>query len=132
MGASANPVGTAAGQPARAPIEGPFAWNGRELEKTDSWVRRFTPAEVDEVDAALALVRRRGLAMADIGPADFPLPTLAGRLAAICEELERGTGIVVLRGLPAERWSEEDQRLILWGIGTISATPCRRARPAAS
>ncbi|MCC7273343.1 MAG: TauD/TfdA family dioxygenase [Alphaproteobacteria bacterium] len=120
MGAVASHAAAAAAAPVapRSPIRGPFAWDGRELQKTDRWIRRFTPEHVADIEHALAAIRRAGLPMAAITRTDFPLPAMQAWLAAISEELETGSGVVLLRGLPAERWSEDDQRMILWGIGT--------------
>ena len=48
---------------------------------------------------------------------DFPLPATAALLAEISDELENGLGAVRLRGLPVERYSDDDIRQIFWGLG---------------
>ena len=62
-----------------------------------------------------ATVERRGLAWHEIKRADFPLPGLAALLSDIREELENGCGMVKLRGLPVERYSEDQLRNALLG-----------------
>ena len=105
------------------PIEGPAVWHGEELARSPGWVRPVTPRFVEELDAALRAVERRGLRWPGFGPADFRLPTVAGELAAVRHELERGRGIVLLRGLPVERYTLEQLRQLSWGLGVHLGTP---------
>ena len=98
------------------PIVAPFAWSGAELKKSTGWMRSFSPAELEELDAALTGVKRRGLDWLDVTREDFPLPRFARALEGIAEELETGRGMILLRGLPLG-YSPEDLRLVYWGIG---------------
>jgi hypothetical protein len=104
------------------PILGPAAWHGQELAGTTSWIRQLTPEDVRELDAALRVVERRGLAWREITRDDFVVPGFATALAWVSRELEHGRGIVLLRGLPVERYSEEQLRQLFWGIGTHLGT----------
>ena len=56
--------------------------------------------------------------IARITKADFPLPTLAPKLAQICGELLHGRGFALLRGLPVERWSIREAATAYFGIGS--------------
>jgi Taurine catabolism dioxygenase TauD, TfdA family len=58
----------------------------------------------------------------EIRRADFPLGATAELLADVSEELENGRGAVRLRGLPVERYGEDDLRRIFWGLGTHLGT----------
>jgi len=104
------------------PITGPEAWHGEELERTTDWIRVLAPPELDELDGALRAVKARGLAWRDIRRADFPLPRLSRTLAEVSRELEHGRGVVLLRGLPVARYTEEELKQIYWGIGTHLGT----------
>ena len=106
----------------RTRIEGKAAWQGWELEQSGAWIRGLSAAQVAEIDAALALVKRRDGLLFGFGRADFPLPRTAGLLAEIAAELEDGFGMVRLRGLPVERYDEDDLRRIFWGIGAHLGT----------
>ncbi|MGH7319418.1 MAG: TauD/TfdA family dioxygenase [Candidatus Rokuibacteriota bacterium] len=99
------------------PIPGPAAWHGRELSGSTAWIRQIPAAALDELHAALGLVRRRRLAWRDISRDDFPLPEFSGTLADVSRELEEGRGVVLLRGLPVDRYAEDELRQIFWGIG---------------
>jgi hypothetical protein len=74
--------------------------------------------DLNELDAALVTTQERQLGIIDIGCDDFPLPALAPRLAAIRQELLRGRGFVLMRGIPIERYSIAEAATIYWGIGT--------------
>ena len=104
-------------------LEGPAAWHGKDLALSTDWIRPVTPPFVDELDEALRGLERRRLRWPDFGPADFPLPTVAGELAAGRRELEHGRGIVLLRGLPVERYTLDQLRQLSWGLGVHRATP---------
>jgi Taurine catabolism dioxygenase TauD, TfdA family len=100
------------------PLTGSAVWHGRDLARSTDWIRSISAAAVPELDAALATVKARGLAWADITRNDFPLPALGVELAAVAHELEHGRGIVLLRGLPVARYTEDELRQIYWGLGT--------------
>ncbi|HEY7204292.1 MAG TPA: TauD/TfdA family dioxygenase [Methylomirabilota bacterium] len=99
------------------PITGPPVWRGDDLARSTDWIRPLSPSAIAEIDAALRAVQARGLAWRDVGPADFPLPGLSADLAQVSHDLEWGRGLVLLRGLPVARYSEEELRTIWWGLG---------------
>ena len=105
------------------PIEGRVAWHGRDLAASSDWIRTITPAEVDEIDGALRAVQRRGVAWRDMKKDDFPVPRLAASLDQVRDELENGRGVVLLRRIPVERYTEDELRIIYWGIGLHTGTP---------
>ena len=104
------------------PFTGPSVWDGRQLEQCTDWIRPFPDAAGAGLDAALRAVERRGLPWRLVRREDFPLPGLEPWLADVGRELEWGRGIVLLRGLPVARYSEEQLRIIWWGLGTHLGT----------
>ena len=105
--------------PPRPLVEGPSAWIGRELRsREDEWIYSLSAAEIAEIESATARVRERGLDIAEIGRADFPLPTLGPRLDAMRQEILDGRGFVLIRGLPVEGRPITDSAAAYWGIGT--------------
>jgi hypothetical protein len=99
----------------RTPITGPSAWHGADLDRSGDWIRTLNETHTREMAAALERVRNRPLFQ--FRRADFPLPATSPLLADIGNELENGRGAVRLRGLPVERYSEDELRQIFWGIG---------------
>ena len=110
MTASSNP---GSGLEAR----GPDAWYGSEMSGSSSWVRHLSEGEIREIHLAVGRVEREGLDIAAITREDVPLPGLAPELARMREELLRGRGFVLVRGLPVEGRSMKQIAIAFWGIG---------------
>lgn len=108
----------------REPLPGPAAWYGETLQASPQhWTEHLDEGEVAEIAAAVRGVRERGLPLRRVDRAAFPLPTLAPRLAGFARELLAGRGFLLLRGLPVERWGEEDAARAFWGIGQHLGQP---------
>jgi Taurine catabolism dioxygenase TauD, TfdA family len=106
-----------------AALAGPMVWRGEDLARSTGWIRAVTPAEVEELDAALRAVQRRGLDRSTMTRDDFPIPGLARSLADVSAELEDGRGLVLLRRIPVERYREDELRTVYWGLGLHLGTP---------
>ena len=115
-------------QTERKPIEGPFAWHGEELERTDAWIHALSAPEIAEIEGAVREAKGRGKTLEEIAAGDFPLTTLSRTLRGIADELERGRGIKLLRGLPVDRWSEAETQLAIWGIGAHLGTAVSQSK----
>jgi hypothetical protein len=101
-----------------SPVASPAAWKGADIDWRREGLHLIDAAERAEIDAALALLRRRGdVDLPAITPALFPLPTLGARLAALAETLRHGCGFVLLRGLELDRYDADDIARIYVGLG---------------
>lgn len=105
------------------PVAGPGAWKGRDLRDRGDWIYRFTKKELDEVDRALRETQAKGHSLESIGRGDFPLPTFGKRLNGMLADVRDGRGFAVLRGLPTDRYSDDEVFTILWGIGRHCGHP---------
>ena len=94
------------------------SWVGSDLAASTDWIRPVSATAIAECDAALVRLRERGLAWPHFGRDDFPLPTFARELDRALDELEHGRGVVLLRGIPVERYPERDLKDLYWGIGS--------------
>jgi hypothetical protein len=110
------------------PLSGPYVWTGDELAGADDWRFRLTPPMLVEIDAAVAGVKRRGIAWEAMRREDFPLPQTAGLLADISRMLEEGRGLAKVTGLAVERYDEADLRCIWYGIGLYLGTPVSQSQ----
>ena len=99
------------------PIEGPDAWRADEMRERDDWVHVLTETEIADIEAATEAADSGGRPIAGIGREEFPLPTFGPALNAIREELIRGRGFVLIRGLPVGRYSARRRAIAYWGIG---------------
>ncbi|MBM3547374.1 MAG: TauD/TfdA family dioxygenase [Alphaproteobacteria bacterium] len=87
------------------------------------WIRHLTEAHIAEIDGALQDVKRRDIAWSAVNKINFPLPGLKPLFDDISDELENGSGMMQLRGLPVARYAEEDLRRIWYGIGANLGSP---------
>lgn len=107
----------------REPSVSRAAWTGAEMRSSDEWIHRLTDAEVDELEAALAAVKSKGVGLYDVTREDFPLPTLSPVIQGWVHDLEDGRGFLLVKGLPIDRYSESDASTIYWGIGQHMGLP---------
>ena len=99
------------------PVAGPDAWRADEMRRSDEWVHVLCESEIAEIEAAVAAANVDDRPIAGMGREDFPLPRFGPVLDAMREELVRGRGFVLIRGLPIERFSVRGRAIAFWGIG---------------
>lgn len=103
------------------PLEPNCEW--RTDEVGDRYIHQLTDEHVAELDAALRHAEERVDDVLDITRELFPLPTLGPELRRLADELINGRGMVLLRGVPVERYSKDRASAIYWGIGTYLGRP---------
>jgi alpha-ketoglutarate-dependent taurine dioxygenase len=98
-------------------IDSAAVWYGDELFERADWQYRLSQSEIHELtgaaDADFSQITRES----------FVLPTLSHRLAQIQDSLETGSGATMIRGFPAEDFSEEEATRIFCGIVQHIGTP---------
>jgi hypothetical protein len=103
------------------PLEEACEWRTDQIG--DSYIVELTDAHVAELDAALATAEAQTDDVLDVSREHFPLPTLGPELARITDELINGRGMVLIRGVPVERYGKARASTIYWGIGTHVGHP---------
>jgi hypothetical protein len=103
------------------PLETACEWRRDELG--DGYVFQLTDAHLEELDTALLQAESSCDDVLDITRESFPLPTLAAELDGIARELINGRGVVLIRGVPVEKYGKERASSIYWGIGTHLGRP---------
>ena len=98
------------------PVTGACVWRGSEMAGSARWQRHLSPAQLAEIDRALAAARARGLRWEEMTAADFPLPSFAPLAEAIRTELEDGCGLMLLRGIEPGRYSLDELKLLYAGL----------------
>ena len=114
-----GPAAPAAALAALPPEQtGPAAWYGPQWRGHAEWIVRLAGSDVEEIEAALRAWHATPRAdPAPLRAADFPLPNLGPRLAAIRDELLNGRGFSLVRGLPVRRWGPRDSAIAFVGLG---------------
>lgn len=101
----------------------PADWIGRDLQRQTDWIHLLTPAELDELDAAIAALGASGKPLTRITAADYPLRELAPAIRRWHAALEHGRGFFLVRGFPVRRYSKEQAALAFWIIGRHLGEP---------
>ncbi len=101
------------------PLETGCEWRGDDVH----YVFALTDAHVDELDAALQHAEARCDDVLDITRDDFPLPALGPELVEVTRDLVDGRGVVLIRGLPVDRYGKQRASMIYWGVGMHLGRP---------
>ncbi|HHW37413.1 MAG TPA: TauD/TfdA family dioxygenase [Bacillales bacterium] len=104
-------------------IKGTVAWTGKELSKDDSWIYYLTDKIIASLEYALNEVMKKGFKVPDFTKEDFPIPDLTDEIAYFVEELENGQGFLLIRGLPIQRYTDEEASIIYYGLGLHMGIP---------
>ena len=104
-------------------LETACEWAAADVADPATWTEHLSTLEVEELEAAVAHAFSVSDDFLQIGKAEFPLPTLSARLKSIETTLMEGRGFVRLRGLPRDRWSNDEMSMAYWGIGAHLGRP---------
>ncbi len=104
------------------PISGAAAWLGADQAGSRDWVHRLSADEVAELESAAVRLQRSGRPLAELTAADFAMPFLEVSARAWLDEIERGRGFLLVRGVPVEGRSVEVCSLMYWGLGALLGT----------
>jgi Taurine catabolism dioxygenase TauD, TfdA family len=108
------------------PVGGPSAWRGSELATSGEWIYHLSPAEIGELE-------ERGRRFVDDDPdlrvvtaADYPLPECADGITTWGNDLDRGRGFVLVRGLPTPTYPDALAGAIFFLLGLHLGVPMRQ------
>ncbi len=104
-------------------IEGPSAWKGKDIKDDDSWIYHWSDRSISVLEKALEKVKQKGLQVPDFTKEDFPITELSEEITYFNEELENGKGFILIRGLPIERYTDDEAAIIYYGLGLHMGTP---------
>src|SRR4051812_1246241 len=105
------------------PITGACAWLGAEMARSTRWIRTLDAGAIALIDKALRQASARRGSWHETSRESFPLPGLEPLFQDIAGELEDGSGILKLRGLPVERYDANELKTIWFGIGSHLGRP---------
>ena len=103
------------------PLEERCEWRADEVG--ERYVFHLTDDHLAELDAALRHAESRVDDVLDISRELFPLPTLGPELARITDDLVNGLGMVLIRGVPVERYGKDRASAVYWGVGMHLGRP---------
>ncbi len=104
-------------------ILGPSAWYGPDLVRRGDWLEVLSDSEVAEVERAARRLAESTIDIVAISKDDFPLPELGPRLKRMLNDVLKGRGFAVIRGLPIERWTPRESAAAFFGVGSHLGIP---------
>jgi hypothetical protein len=93
------------------------AWLAEDLHTDPGWIITLDEAARRDLLAAVRRARDPDRALFDYRRDDFDLGAAWRPIAAALEEVKRGRGVALLRGLPRDDVSEAEFELLTWAIG---------------
>lgn len=106
------------------PIKTSTTWKGPEVDWMKEGLHILDNEELAEIDAALNHLKSLGnLDFPDIDTRAFPLDKVATLMRGLPDFLRNGRGFLMLRGLPRERYSDDDMTRIYFGLGAYIGRP---------
>src|SRR5260221_2787331 len=97
---------------------GKSVWFGSDLVKSDEWIFELPKHAIEEIDACLMRRKASGNPLEAIGASDVQLGSLDNVCKSIREEVATGRGFVVVRGLPAAKYSLDELSMIYCGVAS--------------
>ena len=107
----------------KQPVTGPSAWTAKDYIDDTSYIHHLREQDLADIKAGLAQLKVYGKKFPHFGQQDFPLQHLATKLTQLVDDLENGRGFFLLRGLPLEQFTQEQQHTIYYGIGLHLGIP---------
>jgi hypothetical protein len=102
---------------ARHSIHTPAAWRADELESDRRWIFALDERGRRDMAAALERARDPDKGLFDYRREDFDLGAGWAPLAAALDEVKRGRGVALLKGLPRAGLDEKAFELLTWAVG---------------
>ena len=105
-------------------INAPAPWRGETLQhRPDQWLYHLDDGEVAAVVRAATQAASAGLPLGAMTRDDYPLPHLSAALEDWRGRLDRGHGMVLVRGLPVREIGKEVATAAYWLIGLHLGEP---------
>ncbi|EXJ92071.1 hypothetical protein A1O3_00621 [Capronia epimyces CBS 606.96] len=95
-----------------------LVWEGEGLADKYDWTYVLSAEDVEELEAALTHFKSLNKPLGYISQETFPLPNLHGTLREVSRELHSGHGFKVVRGIPVDRHSREDNIILYAGVSS--------------
>lgn len=97
--------------------DSPAQWTEAELDADRRWIYVLDDRARRDLTAAIETAHTPGKPLLDYRREDFDLGSAWRAIDAAFDQVKRGRGIALVRGLPREGLDEESFRLMTWAIG---------------
>ena len=99
--------------------EGTSVWYGPDMEqRKEEWIIRLSDKEITELETAAHYFILKKSPISELNEHQFPLPSLGPKLKLIRQQLIKGIGFTLIKGLEVEKYSQQKLALMFFGLGT--------------
>ena len=98
------------------------------MSERSDWIINLDERTVSDIECSVAAVASRDVELFNVTREDFPPPNMRRHFQTMLDALEGGRGFALLRGLPVTRWSDAENRIAIWGLGTHLGLPVGQDR----
>lgn len=102
-------------------FDGPSAWYASDIQTSDAWIHHLSEDEVTELDEQVDYWS--GVPLPHIQPTQRPLRGLGQTMAGLAAQLNDGRGFFLLRGVPVDRYTEDQASTAFWVLGAAMGRP---------
>ncbi|KAF4955702.1 hypothetical protein FGADI_4395 [Fusarium gaditjirri] len=103
-------------------LTGDLVWEGDSVGQTYDWTYKLSEEQLREIDQALQHFKGLGLSLGHLTTETFPLPKLHSELRKLSDELHKGHGFFVIRGVNVDNYTREENAIIYVGISSHIAS----------
>ncbi|KAH7175047.1 uncharacterized protein B0J16DRAFT_292961 [Fusarium flagelliforme] len=103
-------------------LTGGLVWDPKTIGDVYDWNYQLTADDLKEINDALQHFKSLNQPMGKLCPETFPLPKLHPILRDISGEVHNGRGFKVVRGIPVDDYTREDNVIIYCGISSHVAS----------
>lgn len=105
------------------PIAAPSAWLGPDLQGRSEWIHVLSAKEQQELAAVARALGVQGGPIAAIDTESHALPIVGPILRRVREQIQRGRGFVLVRGVPVEQLTRDEVARLYWLMGRYLGNP---------
>ncbi|GGF70673.1 TauD/TfdA family dioxygenase [Alteromonas lipolytica] len=112
---------------ALTPVTTRAAWRGDTLSRNESdWIYVLSPAELAELEDLGTQFVENNPDLRTVQASDYPLTTTQASVTKWCEEVDRGRGFILVRGLRTHLYSDALSAAIYYILGLHMGEPFRQ------
>jgi len=101
-------------------------WLGGELDR-EAICWDFTAAQLRAIDEVIDRLIGSGRKFHEIRARDFSHPALDHALADVLARIKNGPGLLIMRGFPVDKYTEDEMQTVYWGIGAHFGRGCSQS-----
>ena len=104
-------------------LQHPSNWRTGDLQNDQRWIFRVDDETRQEMVRTVTAIADTNKTLFDYSPADFAWSKTLQILSAALEEVKRGRGVALIKGLPREELTAHQFEILTWGLGLHSGVP---------